>query len=98
MLLLFFFIYILGRINLVELARILNVDLNYVTVKAAEIERSDSGVSLVLGQLIDRTYTQRVAEEINDYLTTHGHVTVGDLTRQYDLPTDFLQSVSSVCY
>ncbi|XP_075226731.1 UFM1 specific ligase 1 [Lycorma delicatula] len=82
-----------GRINLVELARILNVDLNYVTVKAIEIERSDSGISLVLGQLIDRSYTQHVADEINDYLSAHGHVTIGDLTRQYDLPTDFLQSL-----
>nr|CAD7447656.1 unnamed protein product [Timema bartmani] len=82
-----------GRINLVELARILNVDLSQVTARAAEVERSDSGISLVLGQLIDKTYLTFIAQEINERLAQNGQVSVGDLTRQYDLPSDFLQTV-----
>nr|CAD7198048.1 unnamed protein product [Timema douglasi] len=82
-----------GRINLVELARILNVDLSQVTARAAEIERSDSGITLVLGQLIDKSYLTFIAQEINERLAQNGQVSVGDLTRQYDLPSDFLQTV-----
>ncbi|XP_039288056.1 E3 UFM1-protein ligase 1 homolog [Nilaparvata lugens] len=82
-----------GRINLVELAETLNVDLSHVTARATEIERSDAGVNIVLGQLIDKTYTHRVAEEINDHLLAHGQVSIGDLTRQYDLPSEYLQSL-----
>ncbi|XP_063234235.1 LOW QUALITY PROTEIN: E3 UFM1-protein ligase 1 homolog [Bacillus rossius redtenbacheri] len=82
-----------GRINLVELSKALNVDLSQVTARAAEIERSDAGVSLVLGQLVDRSYLGRLAREVDERLAQHGQVTVGDLARQYDLPGDFLQSV-----
>nr|CAD7405049.1 unnamed protein product [Timema cristinae] len=82
-----------GRINLVELARILNVDLSQVTARAAEIERADSGITLVLGQLIDKSYLTLIAQEINERLAQNGQVSVGDLTRQYDLPSDFLQTV-----
>ncbi|RZF37966.1 hypothetical protein LSTR_LSTR005466 [Laodelphax striatellus] len=82
-----------GRINLVELAESLNVDLSQVTARATEIERSDAGVNIVLGQLIDKTYTHRVAEEINDHLIAHGQVSIGDLTRQYDLPSEYLLSL-----
>ncbi|KAG8269079.1 E3 UFM1-protein ligase 1 [Homalodisca vitripennis] len=82
-----------GRINLVELSKVLNVDLAQITVKANEIERADTGCQLVLGQLIDRNYTKHIAEEINERLTQQGQVSIADLTRQYDLPSDFLQSV-----
>ncbi|CAG2061653.1 unnamed protein product [Timema podura] len=65
----------------------------FVTARAAEVERSDSGISLVLGQLIDKTYLTFIAQEINERLAQNGQVSVGDLTRQYDLPSDFLQTV-----
>lgn len=82
-----------GRINLVELAKLLNVDLNQISARAAEIERTDSSCSLVLGQLIDKNYINHITEEINEKLQQQGQVTIGDLTRHYDLPSDFLQSV-----
>ncbi|PNF42126.1 hypothetical protein B7P43_G10272 [Cryptotermes secundus] len=82
-----------GRINLVELVKLLSVDLNQIAARAAEIERADQNCSLVLGQLIDKTYVNRIAEEINERLLQQGQVTIGDLTRHYDLPSDFLQMV-----
>jgi hypothetical protein len=51
---------------------------------------------LVLGQLIDKTYVNRIAEEINERLLQQGQVTIGDLTRHYDLPSDFLQTVNII--
>lgn len=86
-----------GRINLVELVKLLSVDLNQIAARAAEIERTDQNCSLVLGQLIDKTYVNRIAEEINERLLQQGQVTIGDLTRHYDLPSDFLQMVNIIC-
>lgn len=82
-----------GRVNLVDVAKTLNVNLSHIESKAAEIERIGSSCTVILGQLISRAYINRVAEEINEYLIQHGQVTVGELARQYDLPGDFLQSV-----
>lgn len=87
---------ILGRINLVDLVKLLSVDLNQISARATEIERTDQNCSLVLGQLIDKTYVNRIAEEINERLLQQGQVTIGDLTRHYDLPSDFLQTVNII--
>lgn len=78
---------------MVELAKTLNVDLSHITQRATDLQRQDPSVSLVLGQLIDKTYTTRLAEEINEKLSQQGQVSISDLTRQYDLPSDFLQQV-----
>ncbi|XP_076242490.1 UFM1 specific ligase 1 [Calliopsis andreniformis] len=82
-----------GRISLVDLAQILNVNLSQVTKVATEIEEHTKGVRIILGQLIDKTYTDKIAEEINDKLMQHGSVNVSELTIHYDLPAEFLQSL-----
>ncbi|KAI8499223.1 E3 UFM1-protein ligase 1 [Branchiostoma belcheri] len=79
-----------GRVNLVELQQLINIDLSHIESKAAEVVRTDKDVELVLGQLIDRTYLDGLAEEVNDLLQENGQVTIGQLTKQYDLPSDFL--------
>ena len=43
-----------GRINLVELQQILNVDFRHIETKVGEMVKSDPGLVLVLGQIIDR--------------------------------------------
>ncbi|XP_074653145.1 E3 UFM1-protein ligase 1-like isoform X2 [Tubulanus polymorphus] len=80
-----------GRINLVELQQIINVDFSHIETKAHEIVKTE-GVNLILGQLIDRSYLRSLAEEINDYLQEQGHITVAELTKKYDLPSDYLRS------
>ena len=42
---------------------------------------------------IFRSYLDRLAEEVNDKLQEEGHVTIPDLTKQYDLPGDYLSEV-----
>ncbi|KAL4233241.1 E3 UFM1-protein ligase 1 [Mactra antiquata] len=79
-----------GRINLVELTQILNVDFNHVESKANELVHQEQNLSIVLGQLIDKSYMDMLAEEVNDNLQEKGHVTIPELTKQYDLPADFL--------
>lgn len=80
-----------GRINLTELAKILNVDLSKITASATKISHKSKKIFLVLGQLIHEDYIQRVAAEINEKLNQAGELSVTQLTEQYDLPTEFIQ-------
>ncbi|CAL8311682.1 unnamed protein product [Lota lota] len=79
-----------GRINIVDLQQIINVDLSHVEARANEITRTERGVQLVLGQLIDVKYLERLAEEVNDKLQEAGLITISELCKTYDLPGDFL--------
>ncbi|XP_029352163.1 E3 UFM1-protein ligase 1 isoform X1 [Echeneis naucrates] len=79
-----------GRINIVDLQQIINVDWVHVENRASDIVKSDKGVQLVLGQLIDDTYLDRLAEEVNDKLQEAGLISVAELCKSYDLPGDFL--------
>uniref|UniRef100_A0A8C9W2M6 E3 UFM1-protein ligase 1 n=1 Tax=Scleropages formosus TaxID=113540 RepID=A0A8C9W2M6_SCLFO len=84
-----------GRINIVDLQQILNVDLVHVENRASDIARSDKSIQLVLGQLIDENYMDQLAEEVNDKLQEAGQVRIAELCKTYDLPGDFLTEVLS---
>ncbi|XP_028295701.1 E3 UFM1-protein ligase 1 [Gouania willdenowi] len=79
-----------GRINIVDLQQIINVDWVHVEDRASDIAKSDKGIQLVLGQLIDDTYLNRLAEEVNDKLQQAGLISIAELCKTYDLPGDFL--------
>ncbi|XP_053396896.1 E3 UFM1-protein ligase 1-like isoform X2 [Mercenaria mercenaria] len=79
-----------GRVNLVELTQILNIDFSHIESKANEIVSREKNIMLVLGQLIDQRYMDKLAEEVNDKLQEKGHVTIPELTKQYDLSAEFL--------
>uniref|UniRef100_A0A8C1CRG0 E3 UFM1-protein ligase 1 n=1 Tax=Cyprinus carpio carpio TaxID=630221 RepID=A0A8C1CRG0_CYPCA len=84
-----------GRINVVDLQKIINVDLVHVESRANEIAKSDKGTQLILGQLIDESYLDRLAEEVNDKLQEAGQVNIAELCKTYDLPGDFLTELNS---
>lgn len=44
-----------------------------------------------MGQLIDEDYIMFMAQEINEYLSEEGEISVSDLTEKFDLPSEFLQ-------
>lgn len=79
-----------GRVNIVDLQQIINVDWVHVENRASDIAKSDKGVQLVLGQLIDDAYLDRLAEEVNDKLQEAGLISIAELCKSYDLPGDFL--------
>ncbi|KAF1376222.1 hypothetical protein PFLUV_G00208320 [Perca fluviatilis] len=85
-----------GRINIVDLQQILNVDWVHVENRASDIAKSDKGVQLVLGQLINDTYLDRLAEEVNDKLQEAGLISIAELCKIYDLPGDFLSEVNPI--
>lgn len=84
-----------GRINIVDLHQIINVDLVHIESKASEIAKSDQNIQLVLGQLVDEKYLDRLAEEVNDKLQESGQVAISELCKAYDLPGDFLTEALS---
>lgn len=79
-----------GRVNTVDLAKELNVDLNQINASVAEITRGKE-MQLVTGNLIAHYYLEKVAREINEKLQLQGQISVGDLIMQYDLPAELLQ-------
>lgn len=79
-----------GRVNIVDLQQTINVDWVHVENRASDIAKSDRGIQLVLGQLIDDAYLDRLAEEVNDKLQAAGLISIAELCKSYDLPGDFL--------
>ncbi|XP_034383789.1 E3 UFM1-protein ligase 1 [Cyclopterus lumpus] len=79
-----------GRINIVDLQQIINVDWVHVENRASDLAKSDKGMQIVLGQLIDDTYLNRLAEDVNDKLQEAGLISIAELCKTYDLPGDFL--------
>ncbi|KAM9315624.1 E3 UFM1-protein ligase 1 [Gastrophryne carolinensis] len=84
-----------GRVNIVDLQQVVNVDLTHIESRASELVRSDKSVQLVLGQLVDENYLDHIAEEVNDKLQEAGQVTISELCKTYDFPGDFLTEVLS---
>ncbi|XP_060119739.1 E3 UFM1-protein ligase 1-like [Heteronotia binoei] len=84
-----------GRVNIVDLQQVINVDLLHIESRANDIVKSDRTIQLVLGQLIDEHYLDQVAEETNDKLQETGQVKISDLCKTYDLPGDFLKQTFS---
>ncbi|KAM9665173.1 E3 UFM1-protein ligase 1 isoform 1-T1 [Trichechus inunguis] len=79
-----------GRVNIVDLQQVINVDLTHIESRIGDIIKSEKQVQLVLGQLIDENYLDRLAEEVNDKLQESGQVTISELCKTYDLPGNFL--------
>ncbi|NXD34775.1 UFL1 ligase, partial [Copsychus sechellarum] len=70
--------------------KVINVDLLHIENRANDIVKSEKGIQLVLGQLINESYLDQLAEEINDKLQETGQVTISELCKAYNLPGDFL--------
>ena len=48
-------------------------------------------MTLILGQLIDGTYVDSICEEINEKLQLEGTISIALITKEYDLPSEFIQ-------
>ncbi|EEZ97941.1 E3 UFM1-protein ligase 1 homolog [Tribolium castaneum] len=80
-----------GRINLVELAKNIGVDLAHITAHLKDVLKGQKDLHSILGQLIDSSYITKIAGEINEKLAQQGQISISDLTIQYDLSAEFLQ-------
>ena len=82
-----------GRVNITELAPILNVDLPHIERAVDDLLKKDEGLKLFHGELITEYYLDSVAEEVNQVLQASGRVTLAELAVQYTLPTDFMMGL-----
>ena len=48
----------------------------------------------MLGQLVDKTNLDSIGEEVNEKLQQYGKINIGDISKQYELPPDFILEVS----
>ncbi|NWR71484.1 UFL1 ligase, partial [Centropus unirufus] len=85
-------LHVCGEVLLVRgfFFQVINVDLLHIENRANDIVKSEKAIQLVLGQLINESYLDQIAEEINDKLQETGQVTISELCKAYDLPGDFL--------
>ncbi|XP_044530150.1 E3 UFM1-protein ligase 1 [Gracilinanus agilis] len=84
-----------GRVNIVDLQQVINVDLTHIENRIGDIIKSEKNVQVVLGQLIDENYLDHLAEEVNDKLQETGQVPISELCKTYDLPGNFLTQALS---
>lgn len=80
-----------GRISIPDLVTILNVDYSHVEAAANQISRNSGGeINIILGQLVSREYKDNLASEMDLHLQETGSLSIADLSKQYDLPADFI--------
>ena len=79
-----------GRIGIPELSNILTIDFSQIEAQANNLVKSDSRLFIVLGQIISADYLDKIAEEINDRLQLEGTTSISILTKEYNLPADFI--------
>jgi len=79
-----------GRLGLVELAAALNVDFSHVESMAQNICKGDRELHMVLGQLVSHRYLDDLCRQINEKLQQAGTISIPSLTKEYDLPSEFL--------
>ncbi len=82
-----------GRVNIVELPPVLNVDLPHIERVVEALLREQGGLMLVQGELITDWYLDGLAEEIQQQLEAAGRLTLGDLAVQHNLTTDFVRKL-----
>lgn len=82
-----------GRINVVELQPLLNVDMAHIEKKVNDLVKKDRRLQLVEGELISNYYLDNIAEEINESLQEVGELTFSDLAVRFGLSADFLERV-----
>lgn len=90
------FIFFIGRVNLIDVAKNLNVELSVISSLSQEIVKDHPSIKLILGQLIDHNYVVHIAEEINEKFEQYGFVNVTELARTFDLSGDFIHTVRIV--
>ena len=79
-----------GRINIVDLQPVLNVDLGHIEEQSKALVHNDRTIQLIQGELIANYYLDKVSEEINESLQVSGQLKLGDLSKRFGLSADYL--------
>ena len=80
-----------GRVTLIDLAPILNIDFNHIEVAARTLVQKKKTIVELSGQLLTSWYIDGVVEEINESLQETGSVSIVALAQRFNLPADFMR-------
>lgn len=75
-----------------------SLDNNCLSMTSLKFIISPQFITQDLLCVLHRNYLDSMAEEVNDKLQDKGYLTMVDITKQYDLPADFVSSVSLTYY
>lgn len=81
-----------GRITLVDLTPILNLDFNHIETAARTLTQKKKTIIELGGQLITSWYLDGVVEEINESLQESGSIAIVSLAQKFSLPADFMRT------
>ncbi|XP_011403614.1 PREDICTED: E3 UFM1-protein ligase 1-like [Amphimedon queenslandica] len=79
-----------GRIEVIELQQILNVDINHINRGVDNIVRYDESFERIPGEVITSSYKVALCTEINEMLLQNGFVSLSDLSSTFSLPLYFI--------
>ncbi len=80
-----------GRVTLVDLAPILNLDLNHIETAARALCAKKKSIVELSGQLLTSWYLDGVVEEVNESLQESGSIGIVELAQRFSLPADFMR-------
>lgn len=101
--------FVTGRVNVLDLQPVLNVDLAHIEAKVAELLKKDKRLQLINGEIITRYegtfciiclnwcaryYLDGIAVEINEMLQEAGQLNLYELSSRFALPLLCLETVS----
>lgn len=79
-----------GRINLVDIPQILNVDLPHIEKAANELVKKDGEFMLIAGEIIASYYMDDLAVEIDEVLAEQGSIELTALAKKYNFTTQYM--------
>ncbi|CAH1713191.1 unnamed protein product [Aphis gossypii] len=83
-----------GRINILDAARALKVDPDVASNLCEKLAKDEpDDYCIVHGQLIGLTYLNQITEDILDKLEQNGHINSLQISQQFDLPVDIIDSM-----
>jgi len=81
-----------GRLGIIELGPIIQVDMSYIQQKVSAVVNSASNLTLLGGEIISSYYLDGLTEEINQELQDAGRIAIVSLAQKFGLPADFLRT------
>ena len=82
-----------GRINLNELPKILNVEIENITDKVQSLLKKGVDIILLDGNLFTPTYLDIICQEINEELEHRHKIDISELALKYNYSYDYMRNI-----
>ncbi|ELR21615.1 uncharacterized protein ACA1_229160 [Acanthamoeba castellanii str. Neff] len=82
-----------GKVGVLNLPTLLNIDLNHIEARLAEMLKRDKRLQIMNGEVMTKYYLDGVAQEINEALAESGQIILTELAPRFSLTTDFVVQI-----